>query len=196
MEKKLPDALEQIVASFATARPLRVMFQDEARFGRISRNRYCWAPRPLRPMVKASLTHEYTYAYGAVSPMDGRFDSLVLPHVNTECMQLFINEIGNRCPQENIIMVVDGAGWHRANALTMPDNIRLHFLPPYSPELNPQEHLWDELREKYFHNQVFESIDSLEDQLVTGLTHLEQHPDLVRSIAGWEWIITSVSNAN
>ena len=136
MEKKLPDALEQIVASFATARPLRVMFQDEARFGRISRNRYCWAPRPLRPMVKASLTHEYTYAYGAVSPMDGRFDSLVLPHVNTECMQLFINEIADRCPQENIIMVVDGAGWHRANALTMPDNIRLHFLPPYSPELN------------------------------------------------------------
>ena len=51
------------------------MFQDEARFGRISDTRYCWACRPMRPMVKAMLTHQYTYAYGAVSPLDGRFDS-------------------------------------------------------------------------------------------------------------------------
>jgi hypothetical protein len=61
-------------------------------------------------MVKATLTYQYTYAYGAVSPVDGRFDSLVLPSVNTECMQLFITEIGKRYPHENVVMVVDGAG--------------------------------------------------------------------------------------
>jgi len=137
------------------------MFQDEARFGRISDTRYCWARRPLRPMVKAMLTHQYTYAYGAVSPLDGRFDSLVLPHVNTECMQLFIAEIGRRYPGENIVMVVDGAGWHQSKNFALPENLRLHFLPPYSPELNPQEHIWDELREKYFHNQAFDSLDAL-----------------------------------
>lgn len=172
------------------------MFQDEARFGRISRRRHCWAKRPLRPMVNTALTHQYTYAYGAVSPMDGRFDSLMLPHVNTECMQLFVNEISSRYPGENIVMVADGAGWHRSNSLTMPDNVRMHPLPPYSPELNPQEHLWDELREKFFHNQAFESIDALEDRLVAGLLHLEQHPDIVRSITAWPWIINNVSNAN
>lgn len=171
------------------------MFQDEARFGRISDTRYCWACRPVRPMVKAMLVHQYTYAYGAVSPVDGRFDSLVLPQVNTECMQLFITEVGSRYPEENIVMVVDGAGWHKSKTIGLPENLRLLFLPPYSPELNPQEHMWDELREKHFHNQAFNSMDALEVQLVNGLKHLEQSPDLVKSITGWDWILNSVSNA-
>ena len=172
------------------------MFQDEARFGRISDTRYCWARRPMRPLVKAMLTHQYTYAYGAVSPLDGRLDSLVLPHVNTECMQLFITEIGRRYPDENIVMVLDGAGWHQSKSFALPDNLRLHFLPPYSPELNPQENIWEELREKHFHNQAFDSLDALEDQLVAGLCCLEQQPHIVRSIAAWDWILNSVSNAN
>ena len=72
------------------------MFQDEARFGRISDTRYCWAKKPLRPLVKAMVTQQYTYAYGAVSPQDGHFDSLVLPHVNSLCMQLFMTEVASR----------------------------------------------------------------------------------------------------
>lgn len=196
MEKKLPGALGEILASFPTPRPLRLMFQDEARFGRISDTRYCWARRPMRPMVKAMLTHQYTYAYGAVSPRDGRFDSLILPHVNTECMQLFIDEIAKRYPNENIIMVMDGAGWHRSKALSLPENLKLHLLPPYSPELNPQEHVWDELREKHFHNEAFDSLDALENQLVRGLQYLELHPSIIKSITAWDWILTSVSNAN
>ena len=66
----------------------------------------------------------------------------------------------------------------------------------YSPELNPQEHIWDELREKYFHNQAFDSMDALEEQLLAGLRYLEQSPAIVKSIAGWDWILNSVSNAN
>ncbi len=188
--------MDEIVKSFAKIKPMRLMFQDEARFGRISDTRYCWARRPKRAMVKAMLTYQYTYAYGAVSPLDGKFDSLVLPLVNTECMQLFITEIGKRYPEENIVMVVDGAGWHKSKAFALPENLRLHFLPPYSPELNPQEHIWDELREKYFHNQAFDSMDALEEQLLKGLSQLEQSPQAVKSIAGWDWILNLVSNAN
>lgn len=176
--------------------PLRLMFQDEARFGRISDTCYCWAKKPLRPQVTAMLTHEYTYAYGAVSPQDGCFDSLVLPHVNSACMQLFMDEIASRYPKDNIVMVVDGAGWHRKSDFRMPPNLRLLLLPPYSPELNPQEHLWDELREKYFHNRAFDSLDALEDQLVLGLRSLENNPDTVQSITGWDWIINSLSIGN
>ena len=165
---------------------MRLMFQDEARFGRISDTRYCWARRPMRPMVKAMLNYQYTYACGAVSPLDGKFDSQVLPLVNTECMQLFITEIGKRYPEENIVMVVDGAGWHKSKTFALPENLRLHFLPPYSPDLNPQEHIWDELRENYFHNQVFDSMDTLEVQHLRGLSQLEKSPQAVKSIAGWE----------
>lgn len=171
------------------------MFQDEARFGRISDSVYCWAKRPHRPMVQAMLTHQYVYAYAAVCPADGGMDSLVLPHVNGPCMQLFITEVARRHPEHNIIMVVDGAGWHKM-AFDLPQNLRLHFLPPYSPELNPQEHVWHEVREKSFDNKVFGSLDALEDQLVLALHGLENDPDRVRSITAWDWIIDAVSNAN
>ena len=74
------------------------MFQDEARFGRINDVRRCWAPRPVRPLCRAMLTHEYTYAYAAVEANSGELDSLILPHVNTDCMQLFLDEVGARHP--------------------------------------------------------------------------------------------------
>ena len=172
------------------------MFQDEARFGRISDTRYCWCRRPARPLVSAMVTQQYTYAYGAVSPRDGRFDSLILPQVNSRCMQIFFDEIVNRYPDDNVVMVLDGAGWHKSNDFHLLDNLRLPFLPPYSPEQNPQEHLWDALREKYFHNRVFDSINALEDHLVVALRDLENSPDRIKSIAAWDWIINVLSNAN
>lgn len=171
------------------------MFQDEARFGRISDVRRCWAPKPMRPLCQAMLTHEYTYAYGAVDVCTGELDSLILPHVNTECMQLFLNEVSARHPEERIVMVIDGAGWHRSDALKAPANIYLLKLPPYAPELNPIEHVWDELREKYFHNQVFKSLEALEDRLAAALKTLEDDPKRVGSIVSWPWIVGAFLNS-
>ncbi len=188
--------MAEALSTFETKRPLRLMFQDEARFGRISDCRYCWAKFPLRPTVKAMLTHQYVYAYGAVSIPDGRFDSLVLPHVNSDCMGLFLAELSARYPDDNIVMVLDGAGWHKSQSMPIPSNIRLISLPPYSPELNPVEHLWDELREKHFHNHAFDSLEALEEQLVTGLLALENNAQRVASICNWDWIINVTSNAN
>lgn len=165
------------------------MFQDEARFGRISDVRRCWAPRPVRPLCQAMLTHEYTYAYGAVDVCTGELDSLILPHVNTDCMQLFLDEVSARHPKERIVMVIDGAGWHRSQELKAPENIYLLRLPPYAPELNPMEHVWDELREKYFHNRVFDSLDALENHLVLALRNMELDSTAVCSIVSWPWII-------
>lgn len=168
------------------------MFQDEARFGRISDTRRCWCPKPTRPLCQAMVSQEYTYAYAAVSVADGELDSLILPRVNGACMQLFIDEVAARHPKERIVMVMDGAGWHQG--LTEPSNLRLVKLPPYSPELNPVEHLWAELREKYFHNKVFDSLQALEDHLITALREMEQNHGQVRSIVAWPWIITALMN--
>jgi transposase len=170
------------------------MFQDEARFGRINGVRRCWAPKPIRPLCQAMLTHEYTYAYAAVEAQSGELDSLILPHVNTECMQLFPDEVGARHPNEKIVMVLDGAGWHASGSLKPPQNMKLLPLPPYAPELNPVEHVWDELREKHFHNKVFDSLDALENQLETALRAFENNPSMVKSIVAWDWIITALSN--
>ena len=140
------------------------------------------------------LTHEYTYAYGAVDVVSGELDSLILPQVNTVCTQIFLDEAGNRHPNNRIIMVLDGAGWHASHDLTPPPNIRLLSLPPYSPELNPVENLWDELREKFFHNKAFDSMDALEDQLQTGLLALENDWPRVQSIVSWNWIVNALLN--
>lgn len=85
-------------------------------------------------------------------------------------------------------MFLDGAGWHKANALQVPDNMRLDFLPPYSPQLNPVEHIWEEIREKWFQNLVFDSLDAVEERLVEALLALEGDHALVQSLAGFEWI--------
>ena len=168
------------------------MFQDEARFGRISDVRRCWCPKPHRPMVQAMVSQEYTYAYTALTPADGRMDSLVLPYVNGVCMDLFLKEIASRYSEERIIMIVDGAGWHKSQKFPLPSNLRLVFLPPYAPELNPVEHLWDDLREKFFHNRVFASIDALEDHLVSALFSYENDAEKVQSITGWNWILNAL----
>lgn len=140
------------------------------------------------------LTHKYTYAYAAVDVQRGVLDTLVLPRVNTTCMQVFLDEVAHRHPDEFVVMVLDGAGWHRSNALRVPANLHLLPLPPYAPELNPVEHLWDELREKHFHNRVFDSLDALEDHLVAALHTTEQRLDVVRSIVAWPWIIDALTN--
>jgi transposase len=77
---------------------------------------------------------------------------------------------------------MDGAGWHRSDALKAPENIDLLKLLPYAPELNPIEQVWDELREKFFHNQFFNSLHALQDQLAMALKSLEENFSIVCSV--------------
>ncbi len=92
-------------------------------------------------------------------------------------------------------MVMDSAGWHKAKTLNIPENMRLVFLPPYSPELNPVEHLWEEIREKWFPNKVFQNLDAVENLLVEALVALEADKKRVASITGFDWIIGIIKNA-
>ena len=190
MEKKLQEDLRSPkILEASEGRRIRLMFEDEARFGRITDPRRCWAPLPLRPRVACAVVREFTYAYAAVCPLDGVMDSLVLPEASTECMNIFLQELSERHPDDYIVVVLDGAGWHKANALKRPKNMSFLFLPPYSPELNPTEHIWDELREKYFHNEVFRTLSAVEDRLVHGLSQMESSQELVRGLTGWSWIV-------
>ena len=145
--------------------------------------------------MHAAVVQEFTYAYAAVSPQDGVLDSLILPSVGTAMMDLFLGEVSARHPDEFIVMIMDGAGWHTSRELLLPHNMRILCLPPYSPELNPVEYLWDEIREKYFPNRVFATIESLEIHLMQSLATLEQDGERVKSITGWDWIINASLNA-
>ena len=99
------------------------MFQDEARLGRINDVRRCWVPMPIRPLCQAMLSHEYTYVYESCEPATGAIDALILPHVNTQCMQIFLDTVAARHANDHIVMVMDGAGWHSSKKLVVPSNI-------------------------------------------------------------------------
>ena len=166
-------------------RPVLILAQDEGCFGRISRAKHCWAPPGVRPSVPAQIVRDYTYVYTAVAPARGEMISLILPEASTEMMNLFLLHVSQIFPTYFLVMQVDGAGWHRANDLVIPENIRLIPQPAYSPELNPVEHIWEELREKYFYNRLFSSLDQLIDVLCQGLTALTNEPDRLRSLTNF-----------
>ena len=95
--KRLPLLIEQeVVRQQRESRRIRIMFQDEARFGRINDPRRCWGPKAIRPEVGKQIVREYLYAFGAVCPFDGILDSLVLPVVTTEAMSIFLAEVARR----------------------------------------------------------------------------------------------------
>ena len=186
---------EEVKGQALKGRPVRLMFQDEGRFGRINEPRRCWAPKGTRPDVPIQFVREYTYAYAAVSPHDGVMDSLILPEVNAQAMSIFLAEVAKRHPDEFILMVMDQAAWHRAADLIIPKNIKLVWQPPYSPQCNPVENLWDEIREKWFPNLVFKSLDDVENTLVEALVTLENDNERTQSITGFKWIININLNA-
>ena len=172
-------------------RNLRIMFADEARFGRMNRPRPCWAPIGTRPEVAAQMIREYIYLYGAVAPKDGTCVYLIMPTSNTECFQAFLDVLARKFARQDILLVLDGAPNHRSGDLAVPDNITLLYLPPYSPELNPKENLWDEIREKIFKNYALKSIDAVRAKLKQAILYIERNPKLVQSITSFPYIVKS-----
>ena len=167
------------------------MFADEARFGRINRPRPCWAPAGIRPKVASQLIREYIYLYGAVAPKDGTCVYLIMPTSNTACFQTFLDVLSRKFARQDILLVLDGAPNHRSGQLVVPDNISLLFLPPYAPELNPKENLWDEIREKIFKNYALKSIDHVQQKLREAILYIERNPDVVKSMTSFPYIAKS-----
>jgi hypothetical protein len=169
-----------------------LLFQDEARFGRMSDPARCWAPAPMRPTVCLALIREFRYFYAAIGPQSGTLHWMASEKMNTGCMGLFLRQVGEAHPDRHVVMVVDGASSHRAKALEIPDNISLIQLPPYSPELNPTEILWHELREKHCANRVFSSLEAVCQEVETGLQLFSAEPARVTRLSGWPWIVNSI----
>ena len=103
-------------------------------------------------------------------------------------MSIFLQHVADDFKDYFVIMLLDQAGWHTSKALKVPENIRLLPLPPYSPELNPVEHIWDYLRENAAPNIAFESLDHLEDALCKQLGELENDPERVRSMTNFPYL--------
>lgn len=164
------------------------MFQDEAGFGRINKPKYCWCENGMRPSVPCHHIREYRYAYGAVEPKTGDSFFLVMPYCNTDCMNVFLRELSNTSPKDKILLVCDGASWHKSKTLEVPENINLIFIPPYTPEMNPIEQIWKEIRKLGFKNEVFKTLEKVIDRLCDTFRSLSS--DTIKSITGRDWIMS------
>lgn len=163
-------------------RPVRIMVQDEGKFGTISPIGSSWVPKEMRPKVGKQLTRKHLYVYCAVSPQTGEMSNLVLPYANTEMMNLFLEQVSKDFSGYFVVMQTDQAGWHKSKSLKIPENIRLLFQPAYSPELNPVEHIWDELREKFTKNIVFKSLEQVMSAICKGINQLSSNLERVKSM--------------
>jgi putative transposase len=134
---------------------------------------------------------EYVYVFGASDPIDGEFFSIIAPKCNTDWMNAFLFELSKAYPKDYILMPCDQAGWHKSKGLNVPENIELIHIPPRTPEMNPQEQIWKEVRKHGFKNTLFKTLDKVIDKLCDVLPHITN--SIVKSITGREWI-TSMCN--
>jgi hypothetical protein len=169
-------------------RPVLIMTQDEGRFGRISDPKACWAPAGMRPRVPKQIVREFLYVYAAVAPALGKMSALLLPYANTDMMNIFLRQVSQDFHEFYVVMVVDRAGWHTSNGLDIPENIKFIEQPSHSPEVNPTEHLWDEIREKDFHNTAFDSMKKLENHLCKAIVKIQDDPTRLRSLTNFPYL--------
>jgi transposase len=143
----------------------------------------CWVKGNMVPSVARQMVREYIYAYSALSPQTGDCYSMISPYCNTEAMNEFLQQLSTQFNHYRIILILDKAGWHISQTLKLADNIKLLHLNPYSPEQNPVELLWREIRRKYFHNVIFENLDAVETTLQEALLFYYQHGQDVKKLA-------------
>jgi transposase len=135
--------------------------------------------------------HSNAYIFGAVCPARDTGVALVLPYANTHSMNLHLVEISkNVRPGSHAVILIDGAGWHIARHLLVPDNVSLLRLPPYSPELNAQENIWQYLRQNYLAGRIFNTYTQIVRACCSAWNALTDETGRIASIATRDWLST------
>lgn len=148
-----------------------------------------WARRGSRPQAPRDQRYKWAYLFGAVCPQRACARGLVLPCANAKAMNEHLAEISRAVvPGAHAVVVMDGAGYHeKAAGLNVPDNISILTLPPYSPELNPAENVWQFLRQNYLANRVFENYDAILDACCHAWRKFTADPNKIVSITQRSW---------
>lgn len=147
-----------------------------------------WAQRGTRPRQHADQRYANAYLFGAICPARGKGAALALPHVDTEMMQLHLDEISRHVAKDaHAVLLLDRAGWHTTGKLAMPKNITPILLPSRAPELNPVENVWQYLRQNWLSNCVFENYDAIIDAACDAWQRLIDQPETITSIGMRDW---------
>jgi hypothetical protein len=172
----------------AVGKPIEVGFTDEARVGQQGTLTRVWARRGSRPRALRDRRYQWAYLFGAICPQRSTGAAVIMPEVNIEAMNEHLAEI-SQCVSVGAIalLVLDGAGWYSSPRLRVPENIVLLPLPPYAPELNPVENVWEFLRANFLSQRVWDTYEAILDACRHAWNQLMQMPDRIASITRRTW---------
>jgi hypothetical protein len=155
----------EVLPDAAADMDVEIWFQDEARVGQQGTLTYIWAERGTRPAMVRDNRHSSAYLFGAICPDRAAGAAIVAPWVSSEVMGLHLAEISTQVRRgAHAVLVCDGAGWHQpGERLRVPANISLLPLPPYAPELNPMENVWEYLRGNQLSARIWPSYKNIVD---------------------------------
>jgi len=160
---------------------IAVYLMDESRFGLLSIQRRCLTARGVKPRIPYQHRFKNFYLFGAYAPVSGAHFTLEMPYCNTDCFEVYLEAMSQQRPDEFKVVILDNGAFHKAKRLKIPPNIALHFLPPYSPELNPAEQIWRYIKDRIA-NQVFETLENL--GIAVGKIIKDMTPQIIQSITG------------
>ena len=162
---------------------------DEHRAGLKPVRRRVGAERGRRPVAAAAPRYQWLYLYGFVRPTTGTLVWFLGTTVNTALfaavLARFAAAVGAG-PNKRVILVLDGAGWHVGAGLAVPEGLRLEFLPPYSPELQPAEHLWPLTNEAVADRHLV-SLAALDAALAERCLALCDQPEAIKASTRFHW---------
>ncbi|MBC7286414.1 IS630 family transposase [Hoeflea sp.] len=180
--------LDKVRASLPRGTPIEIWFQDEARVGQKNKITRRWAKRGTRPCAPHDQRTRSAYIFGAICPQEGKAAGLVLPFCNTDAMNLHLAEIAlHVAPGAHAVVLMDQAGWHLTPKLELPTNISIVAIPSKSPELNPQENVWQFMRDNWLSNRVFGSYDEIVDHCCDAWNKLVEQPWRIMSLGLRDW---------
>ena len=163
-------------------------FQDEARIGQKNGLVRQWARRGTRPRQPADQRYQSAYLFGAICPARGVGAALAMPFANTQAMQAHLDEIGRTVARgAHAVLLLDRAGWHTTEKLTIPNNLTMILLPSRSPELNPVENIWQFLRANWLSNRIFQTYDDIIAAACEAWNKLTALPETITSIGMRDW---------
>jgi transposase len=166
-------------------RPVKVWMADECRVGLHTLSRRCWGLRGHRVVVPRQHRYEWEYVYGAVEVVQGQSQFRLMPSVSLDFSGGFLEQIAASDSAAEHVVIWDQAGFHPGPEAAVPARIHLLPLPPYSPELNPVEGLWDQLKDA-LGNRLFETLEALEAAVTDALRPFWESRDKVLSLVfGW-----------
>jgi len=158
-----------------------IYYQDESRYGQMTIQSGIWSIEGERPEYLNQYNFLNAWIYGAINPQDGKQFGLILPKLDSLNMQIFLDQFSKTIDKKShILMILDGSRAHLNNKLIIPKNLTLHFLPPYSPQLNPIERLWSFIKRNYLSFKRYKDIDEVMQSGVEAWKKINQK--IVKSI--------------